>query len=886
MHAASFGVLLMMLASAGEVDEAGWVARLGDTDPQVAQGAVGHFVREGAAAVPVLRRALQGKDVLVQQYAAVALARIAKPGADETLMHLLRTSEDHLLVQFCAEALAARGQEIVPLLRHALELDRPCVPPASDTLALGPPDDYTPGDTPMPPEVRALLRRLKAFDVVHNLPPGLALPLCADYVSRPEGNRYGTVTMLLAEHGAKGLRLWAKSYMTATGLPGLAAANAAWDEGRDAWRHFRIRWDIGSRVLISGGTRLVEGTAAQAALRQVLGEALRSDAATERVWALNTLDEVVPSPGEAAALPDELALRLLGDPCWVVPLLVMDQLPSPERGDQALLTALRGLLQHPCKAVRSLAVVGLAEVADGAAPEVLEQMLRHGSAGDREAAGRIIAADAEDWTEAQRLRFAEPLAATDGPRPWLTCWLALSAMPPAAWPAAARLLDSPDPDARMVGTHALGEIGAPEAAPRLRAALDDAVPQVREGALAALASTLHTAAAPDIQRVFDRGDANSRLAACRAARIAQDPALLARLILAHPEVVLGSGDPSEDWERERVPGIPVLAQAWSPLGVWTPPASLPAIIPEMLAVARRLFADETQPERVRVVAAEAILAAGLASDGGRDVDDDPGEDAEAPPVPKPGGEREARDKPATVLADPPPGPGGKGPPQGGPPMMGVLPRPLPPELWPVLEFALRHFPRGICWSPNEAEPIVDAVRRVRSPEAVPVLVSLLRSAYGPDRTDSDGVRTSDIIAALLRTRPQGEAAFWQLLAEGDESRQIGMLLDLHEAANSAPALFDRACGIVLQRMPQETDGLTQIAYLLPADASSAPLLRQALWKAFQSAKRAALPPDLSAHRTPTDPAPTDYLSALLHLGDLAEGVVGVPDRSCPRAPRR
>ena len=729
MHRLCLGLVLAVAASTvWAASDAWWIRELGSENPRLGQAAVAHFVAEGSRAVPYLRDALQGDDLLVRQYAAAALARIGKPGADETLMHLLMATHDPLLaqlgggqdpmlVQFCGEALAARGKDVVPLLRHALALDRP------PDLRLE--DDSTPGYR------EAEFARTMAFAVIYDLPPDLALPLCAEYVSRPEGNHNDAAKVLFVDQGVAGMRLWARSFLKQTGLPSIEAVNRAWDARDDDahdWKSFESRWMITSPIAPSAYEIALDSEAAVAAMRQVAEVASRSASPTERLWGFHHL--FLSGRDRSGAMSAALWGRALSDPCWAVPLMYLEAEPFSLSRDenQDIVPALRVLAKHPCKPLRYAAIEKLSGLADPVALDGLALMLGSGPGGDRERAGGLIEDNSGDWTEKQKLRLLEPLLAASVPGTPSYVFNALGVMPTVAWSTIAQRLESPDPATRADFAEVLGQIGANEAAPALIKALDDPDARTREYALTALARVLHKDAAPYIQRVFENGDPAAQKTAYQAAGEADDPALLARLILAHPELAV---PPTElDMDSDTCPGIPVVTEKASRFGEETQDA----VVPELVEFAHRLLWNEQQPERVRLVAAEAILRAGLVPKYTNKPEKETNETEE----PTKGGRRVER-----------------------------LHAPLPPELWPALKFGLEHFPRGMDWGPNEAEPIVDAARLVRDPAAVPTLVSTLRTLGAPDGTDessmTDDELTKALVVSLLWIRPQGEEAFLSLI---------------------------------------------------------------------------------------------------------------------------
>lgn len=830
MRSVRLCLLLAVAASVGSADEAPWARGLGSENPRLAQAAVAHFVDQGAAAVPVLREALRSKHILSRQYAAAALARIAQPGADRPLLRTLMTTQDALLQQFCGEALAARGEAVVPLLRRALALDVPPPPDGPLTRA----------------DEEAEARRSLAFEVIYDLPPSLALPLCAEYVSRPEGNRNDAAKLLFLDQGAAGMRLWAKSFLSQTGLPDVAAANRAWDAGKNEWEDFMRRWSI-SHWMHPAPYEIAlydepEKQETRAMVRQVAEEARQSEAAPQRLWGYYHLAMLTPEDGTM-----ELLREALADSCWMIPVMFLEehQFGLDDEAYEALAPTLRRLAGSPCKAIRCTAAQIMAEHADPAAPDALAAMLREGSARDHEEVGWIVTEYTHDWTDEQRLRLLEPLLAVNKMKrgPTYVC-NALGTMPEAAWPTMAELLQHPWPGTRQGGAEIAGLIGAKASVPLLVRALDDPKAQVRDAALESLAVILHEQAAPYILRVFDGGNPAARGAAYEAALKADDPALVARLILTKPQLVVPPtdvfGPPDDDF------GIPVVKETRIGADRGEESETVTTVVPELLAVAQRLFADKHQPVRVRVVAAEAILKASVPSRWSEGPSGPPGDEGPGEPPGKsegPGGPRAgskggpgAREKAATQLTS------------------------LPPELWPVLEFALRHFPWGINWGPNETEPIVDAARLVRNPDAVPTLVGILRGAPNhPLGGPSANELGQAIVASLLQIKPEGEAAFWRLVERSNPKIQISLLQQTNGSMEGRPPVSSEklaeACVRLLRRKPLDPRQLLSVVVLVPPDAGEAlQLAREALREAY-------------VHWTPGGPARIDYLRALSRLRD-------------------
>jgi len=802
-------LLLIMAASAACADEAQWLRQLGSEDPQEAQAAVTHFVSQGAAAVPMLVQGLKDKNLLVQQYAAAALARLGLPGADEALLRTLMSTRNDLLAQFCGEALAARGQAIVPLLRHALALDLPLDPARTD------------GRTEADEKLE--YARMTVFAASYALPPDLALPLCAEYVSTPEGNHTPLAKVLFADQGMAGMRLWAKSFLTRTELPDIATANKAWDARNDDWDDLSRHWSMSENMHPSLYEIALDNDEAQATVRRVIDEATKSPSATERLW--GTCQILAANEYGKADDQVDLSKRVLADRCWLIPFTLLEGQRQNLDEDQArkLVPALRRLTRDRCKALRCLATEMLAESADPAALNALERMLRKGSDRERVEAGWIISDNNESWTDAQKLRFLEPLLAANKPSESTYIAYALYTMPASAWSSIAKALRSPDPATRADGADILGHLEAKEAAPILVRALDDSQAEVRGNALKALATILHEDARPHIQRVFDRGGAASQRLAYEAARVAEDPALLARIILAKPELCARVREGEDVWES--APGIPVVRRGRSEKQDEIQLTR--TVIPELVEVARRLFADERQPDRVRLVAAEAILDASVPC---------PREEEAAS---SPNGAKLAAyfiqewrpDKPLS---------------------------PLPVELWPVLEFALQHFPWEINWSPSEIAPVVNAAYHVRNPEAVPILAGTLRTMGSKtDRGWANSELLEPVMTSLLQIRPQGEEAFWQALQSGNLEWQTRVLLLAYNRMNErqllSPEKLSEACVRLLQQKVT-TKQLLTIAGVVPPGTEAATLTRRMVREAY-------------AHWTPGEPMRIQYLRALSALKD-------------------
>ncbi|MEN6645286.1 MAG: HEAT repeat domain-containing protein [Armatimonadia bacterium] len=802
MHRLHLCALLIAVCSLGLADETEWLRQLGSPDPQAGQAAVTHFAAQGAKAVPLLRQVLQSDDLLARQYAAVALARIGKPGADRVLMRLLLTWDDPLLQQFCGEALAARGKAIVPLLRRELALDRPAESIPESFAKPQTEDEQEEADAREKAREEAENIRTLVFGAIWNLPPSLALPLCAEYVSRPEGNRQDPAKVYFVDQGVPGLRLWAKSYLSQTGIPDIETVNRAWQsyEEQYDWEEFTRRWTIDSRVTPSGYEISLDNDAARNAVRQVANEAFRAPSATQRLWAVQHL-AMADTEREGDSIPVDFYLRALTDPCWAVPLVVL------ERGDeltecQPLLPALRALTTHPCDPLRLAAVETLAPSADPAALEALSAMLTRGTKKDQEKAASVIEYNSSDWTDEQKLSFVKLLLDAHDTHEYSKTHNALVLMPPAAWAEVAERSKTIDPIARADYLSIIGELRAKEAAPTILRALDDPDAQVRESALQALALVSPEDARPHLERLFNSGEPKAEQSAYLIARRADDPALLARFILTKPQLAV---PPLNDRDSDDSFGIPAVKDEW--VG---PGERSRTTVPELLDTAKLLFADEHQPERVRVMAAETILKASV---------------------------------PQHYMIE-------------GTASAASLS--LSPDLWPVLEFALKHFPRGLGWDPNEADPIEDAAWLVRDPAAVPTLVAILSSldvtASGPG---TGAELTSAIVFSLLQTKPEGEEAYWKVLAESETDAQVGLLRAL-QWGGERPSLnqhkLDQAYLRLLRNLPAGSQHLLEVTGWVKPGTQAALEAQQAVKEAYAKA-------------SPDERTRGGYLAVLPRLGD-------------------
>lgn len=792
MHRLHLCALLIAVCSLGLADETEWLRQLGSPDPQAGQAAVAHFAAQGAKAVPLLRQVLQSDDLLARQYAAAALARIGKPGADRVLMRLLITTEDELLRQFCAEALAARGKAAVPLLRDALLLNEPPAPFALPTEPEGLTDEEY---EKLRQEKYAEACRTFAFDAVVNLPPSLAMPICADVVARPTGIYPDDAAKLyLLDQGVPGLRLWAKSYLSHTGLPDVDAVNRAWREADDDsdWDEYMETLGILPSMSYSPFETSLRSEDALAAVRRVVNEARRSRSATQRLWATQFIYFL--SDKHEETLPTEPLLTALNDPCWAMPLAVLDNDGYFDWTERlALLPALRALTKHPCDPLRLATAEALAPSGDPAALEALRGLLAGPSKHNQEKAAEVIVFESDKWTDEQKLSFVKPLLDAHDTHEYSNTHNALILMPPAAWVEVAERSKTTDPIARADYLSIIGELRAKEAAPTILRALDDPDAQVRESALQALALVSPEDARPHLERLFNSGEPKAEQSAYLIARRADDPALLARIILAKPALAV---PPLDDRAAtiESDFGIPAVNHHYG-----EDEYRQPTIIPELLDAARRLFGDERQPERVRMMAAETILEAGLAA------------------LPD---ERGPGEVPTNVL---------------------------PPELWPPLEFALLHFPRGINWGPNETDPIVDAAWLVREPAAVATLARVLRDLATVDDRGGPGMTTGElrkhIIVSLLSIKPQGEEAFWKTLEEGDPETQVRLLGEAvvpFDVKLLPPEKLDAAVLRLLQATltDESLHGLTNIVQPgTPAAAGLAKALKAALTRSEQSSRQ-------------------------------------------------
>lgn len=779
---------------------------LGSADPQLAQAALWYYVAQGATAVPVLRSVLQGDDPLARQYAAAALARLGQPGAEEALLQTLLATGDELLAQFCGEALAARGRAVVPLLRHALALDTPSEFATTADLAVE--------------QEQAILGRSQAFLAVYSLPPELALPLCADYLARPEGNQAGAAQVLLIDYRERGVGLWRRSFLRETGLPTVEAANRAFEAGEEAWDVFATRWQVRPRFHPSG-LEIALVTEPGAGLVRRLGlAALSSPVATERFWGYSQLALGAGMGGTELPFPLRAALR---DPCWQIPFLLLgggEACPPEADEAEALLPELRLLAKHPCKPLRCAAVEALAGCGDPLALEALETMLREGTTAERAAAAEIIAQSDTGFGAPQRLRLLQPLLGLGIGNEAVDVCSALRVMPPEAWSAIAEGLRSGETAVRAETARVLGALGAPAAAGALAAALDDTAPEVREAALVSLAGLLHERAAPYLERLLGRGEHG---AAYRAACEARSWPLVARIIRSHPEVLLPPA--TADERAAAAEAIPVWEQRRDAEG------NVQArVLPGLVAAAWQLFRDASQPERLRLAAAEALLRAQM--------------------------------PPATV---PPPPPGFGPPPRRG--GSAAVP-PLPAELWPVLGFALEHLPYGLEAPSRGSGNIVAAAARVRDPRAVPTLSAALRTAlhrepapgageYGAP--GAGGCLAPALAAALGSLGPAGREAFWTLLHECEPATQVRLLAGPGWGVRPADWLPEgklaEACLRLLEDPTLTAPELGALSGVLPADPQVTAAARRRLWEAYRAAPQSGA----AARRT--------YLSALGRLRD-------------------
>ncbi len=516
---------LLVVAMSGANEVADLAAGLGALDRDQAAQALDAVVARGAKAVPALRKVLTGRDQLARQYAAAALGRINRPGADHALVACLREQRayDPYLMQFAGEALAARGEAALPLLRKALRLDSP------------PPREFRPEE----------LEWTFVGDWLGALPQNLVDRLMVEVARRPELSDLMAPGLRFVEEGPAGMRKWANAYARDVPFPTVEVVNRAWrddaddSDARDVLRHLLGRWSL-SGMMSPDRYQIELGEKRRPWLQSLLWQAARSSRPEQRYWAYWHLLTITPASYSKPPNDERLAVLrgMLTDTHWAIPLLLERNGSLDLSGAEAdaLLPELRDMLVSPCEPLQVLAANKLLETGDEVGVTYMVRELL--AACDRTAEVLCFGASwgMDQLTDDQRLRLLGPLveAAKRASRAWLVL-AALSEMPSDAVPAIAALLQHDEPETRKIGAQALGEIGARSAVPLLERALGDRDDEVRIEAAGALGKVLKADVGKYVDSLLASDDPTSHEAAFWAAYNAEEPELVARVLRRAPE---------------------------------------------------------------------------------------------------------------------------------------------------------------------------------------------------------------------------------------------------------------------------------------------------------------------------------------------------------------
>lgn len=716
-------VIAICHASADE----GIAARLGSLDPHVARQAIEDATNRGPDAIPELRAILRDKDKLAAQYAAVALGRINAPGADYALLECLRyrpSGGDPYLTQYASEALAARGEDALPLLRRALGLDRPSLP-----------------------DPERATRWYEVYNWLMALPGELLNPVLQDYTARSSEMNLAMVGTFFLEQGESGMRLWAESFLRDDPLPTVEEANAAWRQALENGAH-----DRGAlRILAHGGLQPIMhpdpheieiGEDRPDYLIDLAWDYARSDQPEQRLWGFSQLLMLVPrsygdSPREER---DQLVRAILTDPHWRIVLLLERDggLDLDRERVRKLRSELRALLARQVEPVRLLAAEELLEIGDPQAVDFAAECLTELHPEAAAMLARQVLRDGDALPDGDRLRLLEPLLTIVRRQDVPSATNAIGSMPASAWPRVAELLESDDPAVRQDGAWALGQIAAQDATTALIAALDDDAAEVRREALHSLGLILGAQVEPHLKPFVASEYAEDRAAAFRAAYDTEDAALVARVFRRIPaDCDIGDWDGliSPHWP----PNLPDEVRAMTEEQRWRleTQGRIPRRSPPvLLEAAHEVLVDTTQTELARRKAASLIVWDALERQGGHLYEEDP--------------DRVASDM-ALVNGD----------------------------LWPAVEVLLRH-PEWHDW--NGGGHVSWAIEHIRREEAVPLLAAWAR--YTPSATIGSFDQET-AVTALAQIRSAGvEVILGWLSREDDLRRDVARALaqaDVEEA---------------------------------------------------------------------------------------------------------
>lgn len=692
----------------------GIAARLGSSDRRVARQALEAATSRGSDVIPELRAILHGDDRLAAQYAALALGRINAPGADHALLKCLSTRrgrEDAHLIQFASEALAARGAEALPVLRRALALDRP--PALADEMKM----------------------HYYVFEWLGALPTDLADEILVALAARSGGGAQSWIGIYFIDQGPRGMRLWADNFLRDEPIPSLDEADAAWRLPIGEWGHPS---DDALRVLAHGSLEsplhpdaytieMKEGQ--HDYLLDLAWEYARSDAAEQRLWGLSHLLRLAPDrfSSDPAGRMDVIR-AILTDSHWRIPLLLERHGSLDLRGEEILDLSdeLRACLEHESEAVAALAAATLLQIGDPPAVEFTKRNLADGCPRTVNALAWAIEwaiewAGSDGLTAVQRMTLLEPLLERVRADCTNRLMRALAYMPADAWRRIAELLDSGEAELRSEAAWVLGHIGSEEALPALEQALGDPFPDVRRAALVALARIGSREIEVHLEPFLASDHEEDRQAAFRAAYVANDAALMARVFRRIPadcSVSHYDGLTSYHWPPnlpEEARNLSLVQRAEMEFGggirIQSPPL--------LLEVAQQVMSDETLSGIARWNAASLIIWNMWEGQDARSFEYDPGRTEEF----------------AALVND---------------------------DLWPAVEIALRH---PELYDGNQSH-LRWAVEHVRRKSALPLLQRWAQ--YQSGWMDPLAVQ------ALAHIEPEGGAWLVEEIRQADEATALNI----------------------------------------------------------------------------------------------------------------